>query len=149
MIGAFLEMWTASRRGRLSRAIAGVCVALWVTGSVSMLHGSLTPQWTTAHCPQSHSNSAQHTHGSCAWHCDGIESQSSSADHGDRLLLRPDFCSEILPTQYTPRFLRAGESSVVRLIRFSPDPFRPCYEGRLPMKDPAQQNQEGCAYEID
>ena len=77
MIGAFLEMWTASRRGRLSRAIAGVCVALWVTGSVSMLYG-LTPQWTTPHCPQSHSNSAQHTHGSCAWHCDGIETQYSS-----------------------------------------------------------------------
>jgi hypothetical protein len=78
MIGMFLQIWTASRRGRFSRAIAGVCVALWVAGSVSTLYGSLTPQWTTPHCPQSHSNSAHHTHGSCAWHCDGIETQSST-----------------------------------------------------------------------
>ena len=78
MIGTFLQLWTESRRGRLSRAIAGVCVVLWVAGSVSTLYGSLTPQWTTPHCPQSHSNSAHHTHGSCAWHCDGIETQSSS-----------------------------------------------------------------------
>jgi len=79
MIGTFLQMWTASRRDRLSRAIAGVCVALWMAGSISTLYGSITPQRTTPHCPQSQSNSAQHTHGSCAWHCDGIETQSSSA----------------------------------------------------------------------
>ena len=78
MIGTFLQMWTASRRVRFSRAVAGVCVVLWVAGSVSTLYGSLTPQWTTPHCPQSHSNSAHHTHGSCAWHCDGIDTQSSS-----------------------------------------------------------------------
>jgi len=78
MIDAFLQIWTASRRGKLSRAVACVCVALWVSGSVSMLYGSLTPQWTTPHCPQSHSNSAHHTHSSCAWHCDGIETQSTS-----------------------------------------------------------------------
>ena len=78
MIGMFLQMWSASRRGRFSHAIAGVCVTLWLAGSVSTLYGSLTPQWTTPHCPQSHSNSAQHTHGSCAWHCAGIETQSAS-----------------------------------------------------------------------
>ena len=78
MIGTFLQMWTASRRGKFSRAIASVCVVLWMAGSVSTLYGSLTPQWTTPHCPQSHSNSAHHTHGSCAWHCDGIDTQSSS-----------------------------------------------------------------------
>jgi len=78
MIGMFLQMWILSRRGRFSRAIAGVYVVLWVAGSVSALYGSLTPQWTTPHCPQSHSNTAHHTHGSCAWHCDGIDTQSSS-----------------------------------------------------------------------
>ncbi len=78
MIGAFLQMWTEGRRGRLSRAIAAVCVVLWVAGSVSTLYGSFAPQWTTPHCPQSHSNSTQHTHGSCAWHCDGIETQAPS-----------------------------------------------------------------------
>ena len=78
MIGTFLQMWTANRRARFSRAIAGVCVVLWLTGSVSTLYGTRTPQWTTPHCPQSHSNSAQHTHGSCAWHCDSIDSQSFS-----------------------------------------------------------------------
>ena len=78
MIGEFLQMWTENRRARFSRAIACVCVVLWVAGSVSTLYGSLAPQWTTPHCPQSHLNSAQHTLGSCAWHCDGINAQSSS-----------------------------------------------------------------------
>jgi hypothetical protein len=78
MIGMFLQMWTANRRARFFRTIAGACVVLWVAGSVSTLYGSLTSQWTTPHCPQSHSNSAHHTHGSCAWHCEGINAQSSS-----------------------------------------------------------------------
>src|SRR5687767_9196330 len=77
MINPSLRIWAASRRVRLSRAIACVFVALWVVGSVSTLYGSLLPQRTASHCPQSHSNSAHHTHGSCAWHCDGIEAQSS------------------------------------------------------------------------
>jgi hypothetical protein len=77
MIGMFLQMWSANRRERFSHAI-GVCVALWLAGSASTLYGSLTPQWTMPHCPQSHSNSAQHTLGSCAWHCAGIETQSAS-----------------------------------------------------------------------
>ena len=78
MIGAVLQMWTASRRGRLSRAIACLSVALWVVGSFSTLYGNLSPQWTAPHCPQSHSNSVHHTHGFCAWHCVGIETQSAS-----------------------------------------------------------------------
>lgn len=78
MIGAFLQMWTANRRGTFSRAIAGVCVVLWIAGSVSTLYGSLTPQWTTPHCPQGQAHSGQHSHSHCVWHCDGIDTQSSS-----------------------------------------------------------------------
>jgi hypothetical protein len=78
MISTFLQMRAENRRGTFSRAIACVCVSLWLAGSVSALYGSLTPQGTTPHCPQSHSNSAHHTHGSCAWHCDSIDTPSSS-----------------------------------------------------------------------
>jgi hypothetical protein len=79
MIDLFLQMRTETRRAGFARAIAGVCVALWLVGSAFTLYGSLAPQWKTPHCPQSHSNSAQHTHGSCAWHCDSIDTQSSSS----------------------------------------------------------------------
>src|SRR5580765_406092 len=78
MIGNLLQMWAENGRAGVSRAIAGICVVLWVAGSVSTLYGSLTPQGMTPHCPHTHSNNAQHTHGSCAWHCDGIETHSSS-----------------------------------------------------------------------
>ena len=79
MIDVFLQKWTESRRARFSRTIAGVCVALWLTGSVSMLYGNLAPQWTTPHCPQSHSHSTQPMHGACAWYCAGIDTQSDSS----------------------------------------------------------------------
>lgn len=78
MISTFLQMRTENRRGKFSRAIAGVCVVLWLAGSVSTLYGSFAPQWTTPHCPQSHSSAAQHSHGSCAWHCDSIDTPSHS-----------------------------------------------------------------------
>jgi hypothetical protein len=78
MIGMCSHIWLENRRARLSRAIAGACVALWLTGSVSMLYGNLTPQLTTPHCPQSHSHNAQPTHGACAWYCAGIDTQSDS-----------------------------------------------------------------------
>ena len=100
MIGAFLQIWTASPRGRLPRAIACACIVLWVTGSVSTLYGGFTPQGTTPHCPQSQSSSAQHTHGSCAWHCDGIEAQSSSGR---------SWGPSIIPTGYL-----FGDSTVTR-----------------------------------
>ncbi len=78
MVRTFFQVRAESRWGQSSRAIAGLCVALWLAGSVSTLYGNLAPQWTTPHCPQAHSTNAQHTHGSCVWHCDGIETQSSS-----------------------------------------------------------------------
>jgi hypothetical protein len=77
MIGTFSQMWAASQRDTFSPAIAGFCAVLWVAGSVSTLYGSLSPQWTMPHCPQSHSTTAHRTHGACAWHCDGIDSQSA------------------------------------------------------------------------
>ncbi len=70
-----LQIQTESRRGKFFRACVGVCVALWVAGSVSPLYGSLPSK---SHCPQSNSSSAHHTQGSCASHCDGIETPSSS-----------------------------------------------------------------------
>lgn len=78
MVGTFLQMWTANRRDTFSRAIAGVCVALWIAGSVSTLYGSLTPQWTTPHCPQGQAHSGQQSHSHCAWHCDGIDAQAAT-----------------------------------------------------------------------
>jgi hypothetical protein len=78
MIRRFVHMGTTNRRGTFSRAIAGVCIVLWMAGSISTLYGSLSPQSKTPHCPQSHSGSAQHTSGSCVWHCDSIDTQSFS-----------------------------------------------------------------------
>jgi hypothetical protein len=79
MVRTFFQMWAETRRGQFPRAIAGVCVVLWLVGSVSTLYGSLTPQWTTPHCPQPHSTGTHHnTHGSCAWHCDSIDNPSLS-----------------------------------------------------------------------
>jgi hypothetical protein len=78
MVTMFSQIWAKTKRGQSSRAIAGLCVVLWLAGSASTLYGSLAPQWTTPHCPQSHSSAAQHGHGSCVWHCDSIETQSAS-----------------------------------------------------------------------
>lgn len=78
MIGMFLQMWTEDRRARCFRAIAGLCVALWVVGSISVVYGSLAPQWTTPHCPQGQTHSGQQSHSHCVWHCDGIDTPSSS-----------------------------------------------------------------------
>ena len=78
MIGKLLQMWAESRRDKISRAIAGVCVVLWIAGSVSTLYGSLTPQWTTPHCPQGQAHSGQHSHSHCVWHCDGIDAQAAT-----------------------------------------------------------------------
>lgn len=78
----FVQIGIIHRRARLARAIAGICVVLWVAGSMSTLYGGLAPQWTTPHCPQSQSHKAPHTPGSCAWHCDGFGPQSSSGPWG-------------------------------------------------------------------
>ena len=100
MIDVFLQKWTESRRARFSRTIAGVCVALWLTGSVSMLYGSLTPQWTTPHCPQSHSHSTQPMHGACAWYCAGIDTQSDSSRPCASALTQTGFAGRSLSASF-------------------------------------------------
>jgi hypothetical protein len=65
-----------------ARATACVCILLWVVGSVSLVYGSLTPQWTTPHCPQGQANSGQHSHSHCVWHCDGVDEQVATGRSG-------------------------------------------------------------------
>ena len=78
MIGKLLQMWLESRRDKISRAIAGVFVVLWIVGSLPGAYESLTSQWTTPHCPQGASHQAQHSQNHCAWHCYGIDSQAAT-----------------------------------------------------------------------
>ena len=111
MIDVFLQKWTESRRARFSRAIAGVCVVLWLAGSVSTLYGSRTPQWTTPHCPQSHPNNAQHTHGSCAWHCDGIDTPSSPGRSWGPPIIPTGFLSGHLSATSHATVLNGGVTS--------------------------------------
>ena len=111
MIGKFLQMWTENRRARCFRAIAGVCIVLWVAGSVSVVYGSLAPQWTTPHCPQSHSNAAHHTNGSCAWHCDGIDAQSSSGRSWRASVTPAGFLSGHLSPTVSETILNGGTAT--------------------------------------
>jgi hypothetical protein len=71
-----------NHQGSLSRAIAGVCLVLWVAGSVSLVYGSLTPQWTTPHCPQGQAHGGHQQHNHCTWHCDGIDAQAAADRSG-------------------------------------------------------------------
>jgi hypothetical protein len=57
--------------------LAGFFVLLWVAGSVSAVYGSVAPQWTTPHCPQGASHHTQHSQSHCAWHCDGVDAQTT------------------------------------------------------------------------
>mgnify|MGYP001557995201 FL=1 len=63
--------------GAVGRTLAGLCALLWVAGSVSAAYGSLTPQWTTPHCPQGASHHGQHSQSHCVWHCDGVDAQAT------------------------------------------------------------------------
>lgn len=83
----FSQIWGRGAQSRFARSTAGVCVLLWMLGSVSSLYGSLMVQRTTSHCPQEPSHLPQHGQKHCVWHCDGIDAQaatgrnpSSSAD---------------------------------------------------------------------
>jgi len=145
----FSQIWTASRQGRFSRAIAYVCVVLWVAGSGSTLYGSVTPQWTTLHCPQSHSNSAHHTRGSCAWHCDGIETRSSSGRSWGPSITPTVFLSRHASSTICAEILTDGSPPGGRLTLFSQDSSKRWYEGTLPARKPAETNQEGCTHESD
>ncbi len=94
------------------RAIAVICVGLWLAGSVTVVQGTLAPQWTAPHCPEGQTQSSQHNHNHCAWHCDGIDtplsadrSGSSSPAPADSLVgsLTPLLRSFALSTGMAPR----------------------------------------------
>jgi len=78
VIGMFSQMWGERAGSRLPRAMAGVCVLLWLLGSVSSLYGGLSPQWTMPHCPQGTSHLPQHSQIHCLWHCVGIDAQAAT-----------------------------------------------------------------------
>ena len=99
MIDVFLQEWTENRQARFARAVAGICVVLWLAGSVSKLYGTPTPQSTTPHCPQSHSHSTQPMHGACAWYCASIDTQSDSC---------PPWASALTQTGFAGRSLSAS-----------------------------------------
>jgi len=82
MIGIFFQPQSGTRRGTASRVIAGLCVALWLAGSVTVAQGTPSPQWTAPHCPEGQTQSSQHSHNHCAWHCDGIDTSASAGRSG-------------------------------------------------------------------
>ncbi|CUS35837.1 hypothetical protein [Candidatus Nitrospira nitrificans] len=67
-------MTTMTRR-QVSRMLSGCCAVLWLTGSLSVTQGNLTPQWTASHCPSGQTQNGQHSHTHCAWHCGGLDIQ--------------------------------------------------------------------------
>jgi len=68
-------MFTMTRQ-EVSRVLTGCCVALWLTGSLSIAQGILSAQWTGTHCPSGQAQNSQHSHNHCAWHCGGLDIQS-------------------------------------------------------------------------
>ena len=71
------------------------------------------------------------------------------AGHGGHPLLRQVSSSGITVPHCTPRFLMGGSLPEGRLSLFSPDSYKPFYEGKIPTRNPAQTNQEGSTHEID
>ena len=69
--------------------------------------------------------------------------------HGGRPLLRQGFCAGIPPPQYALQYLTEGRPPEGRRSLFSLDSSKPCYEGRLPTRKPAQTNQKGYIHESD
>jgi hypothetical protein len=63
-------------RQQISRVLSGCCAVLWLTGSLSIAQGNLTPQWTAPHCPSGQTQNGQQSHNHCAWHCEGLDIQS-------------------------------------------------------------------------
>jgi|CXWL01.1.fsa_nt_gi hypothetical protein len=63
-------------RQQVSRILSGCCAVLWLTGSLSVAQGNLTPQWTASHCPSGQTQNGQQSHNHCAWHCGGLDIQS-------------------------------------------------------------------------
>jgi hypothetical protein len=49
MFGQLGQMRLMNERVRDARAIAVICVGLWLAGSVTVAQGTLAPQWTAPH----------------------------------------------------------------------------------------------------
>ena len=139
MIDLFSQILGRRTRSQFVRATVGVCVLLWMVGSVSTLYGSLTPQWTTPHCPAvSFEQRAAHPWILCM----------ALRQHRYPILLGPFMraihCSDWIRVQAIPmphyalQSYTEGRHPVGRLILFSPDSSNPCYEGRIPIRKPAQ-----------
>ncbi|MBH0190100.1 MAG: hypothetical protein HP493_14990 [Nitrospira sp.] len=67
---------------RFLRVIAVICIGLWLAGSVTVMQGTLAPQWTAPHCPEGQAQGSQQGHNHCAWHCDGIDTPLSTGRSG-------------------------------------------------------------------
>ncbi|MBX3302676.1 MAG: hypothetical protein KF693_10725 [Nitrospira sp.] len=63
-------------RQQIARALTGCCVVLLLTGALSVVQGTVTPQWMGTHCPQGHAQNGQHNHSHCTWHCGGFDIQA-------------------------------------------------------------------------
>ena len=147
MIDVFLQKWTERRRARFSRMIAGLCVALWLTGSVSMLYGNLAPQWTVPHCPQSHSHSTQSTHGACAWYCAGIDTQSDSCRPWAPALTPTGFAGRLLSTSFDIAIVDGwmfprGPPLFTQNLLVVETPYHN-HKGRISTREPVKTTQEG------
>lgn len=82
MFGQLVQMRSMNGRVRGVRAIAVICVGLWLAGSVTVTQGTLAPQSAAPHCPEGQTQSSQHSHNHCAWHCDGIDTPISTGRSG-------------------------------------------------------------------
>ena len=147
MIDVFLQTWKETRRARFSRTIAGLCVALWLTGSVSMLYGNLAPQWTVPHCPQSHSHSTQSTHGACAWYCAGIDTQSDSCRPWAPALTPTGFAGRLLSTSFDIAIVDGwmfprGPPLFTQNLLVVETPYHN-HKGRISTREPVKTTQEG------
>src|SRR6185295_5869542 len=111
MSGKFALLVMANQRGKLSRVVAGVWVALWMAGFLSTLHVDLTQRLLTSHCPQPSANSMHHPHGSCAWHCDNIATQASSGRSWGPAITPTGFLSKHLSATGYVVFNSGGSTS--------------------------------------
>jgi hypothetical protein len=63
-------------RQQVSRVLTGCCAVFWLIGPLSVAQGNLTTQWMGTQCPQGQTQSGQHSHSHCMWHCGGLDIQS-------------------------------------------------------------------------
>jgi hypothetical protein len=111
MIGELLQVRSMDGRASCVRAIVGIVIGLWLAGSVTVVQGTLAPQWTAPHCPEGQTESNQHGHNHCAWHCDGIDTPLSTGRSGS---------SSPAPTGYLVGFLTRTPLAIARIAGKAP-----------------------------